>query len=100
VTAREARAYELAHQRHLFDTYMPTCVAAKYEQSELDQLEAADIYFLATAVQNAVKNRAKYVVVGCFGSHDYLGALRSMTTTELQEMRRTINYKPCRTTRS
>jgi hypothetical protein len=79
---------------------MPVCEAAEYEQGALDQLAAQDIFFLATAIQGALKSRVKYVVVGCFGFHDYLGALRAMTTTELQEMRRRINYKPCRTTKS
>jgi hypothetical protein len=99
MNAREIRLHELAYQRHLLDTYMPLCIAAKYEQVALDQLQPQDIYFLATAIQSAVKPRTKYVVEGSFGHHDYIGALKSMTLQELEAMRQRIGYKPCLVTK-
>ena len=93
MTAREAKLYELAHQQHLIQAYSPTVLAAGYAPENVSQLCGADVYFLATAIQGALKGRVKYVVDGCFGSHDYIGALRAMTPRERDEMRERIGFR-------
>jgi hypothetical protein len=84
VNAREQRLWQMRFEKHLIDVYGPLVKATGVDTA---QLSGAAVYGLATAIMGAVKWRAPYVVKGVFGSRDYLGALRSMTATELSDLR-------------
>jgi hypothetical protein len=90
----EAGLYTLNHRRYLVDAYSPICIAAGYSAENLGQLPGEDVFFLATAIQGAVKPRTKYVVEGAFGHHDYIGALKSMSQIELRALRERIDFHP------
>jgi hypothetical protein len=92
--ALEAGLFRLNHERYLVDAYTPICVAAGYSAENLRLLAGPDVYFLATAIQSAVKPRTKYVIEGSFGHHDYIGALKQMSLRELRELRERIAYLP------
>jgi hypothetical protein len=89
-----AELFALKHEKYLIAAYSPLCRTAGYEN--VDALIGVDCYALATQIMSAVKHRARYIVKGSFGETDYLGALRSMTATELREMRSRINFRPLR----
>jgi hypothetical protein len=91
MTARENRLLEIKHERYLHQEYGPLCRAAGYD---IAQLSGTDCFTLATRIMGATRDRACYIVKGCFGSHDYLGALKNMSQSELSEMRERIGYRP------
>jgi hypothetical protein len=84
VNAREQRLWQAKFEKHLIDAYGPLVKAVGVDTA---QLSGTAVYGLATAIMGAVKWRAPYVVKGAFGSRDYLGVLRSMTATELSDLR-------------
>lgn len=90
----DAGLFELEHERYLMQEYTPLIKAAGYRPENIALLQGGDCYFLATAIRNAVRSRAKVVINGAFSDVDYIGALKKMTLAELHEMRMRINYQP------
>jgi hypothetical protein len=83
----EAGVFSVEHNLYLIDAYSPLLLAAGYAPEDVRRLHGPDVYFLYTALRGAVKHRAKYIVEGPFGHHDYIGAVRSMTLNELRALR-------------
>ena len=88
MNTREAQLWQKKFELHLITTYGTLVKAAGID---IANLIGTDCSGLATAIMGAVKSRAPYVVKGSFGSSDYLGALKSMSPRELQEIRERIS---------
>jgi hypothetical protein len=84
MNTRETQLWQKKFEKHLIDAYGPLVKAAGVDTA---QLSGTAVYGLATQIQGAIKSRVPYDVKGSFGSRDYLGVLRSMTATELSDLR-------------
>jgi hypothetical protein len=90
---RDSELFALKHERYLCAAYAPLVKAAGYLPEYAAQLSGTEMYFLATAVQSAVKSRARVITKGAFSETDFLGALREMSARELREMRTRLDCK-------
>jgi hypothetical protein len=88
--------WELQNDKYLLAEYTPIIKAAGYAPENTACLAGGDCYFLATAIMGAVKHRARVIPKGSFSETDYIGALKQMTSAELLEMRKRIDYRPQR----
>jgi hypothetical protein len=87
MTPREVKLYEAKFECYLIGSYGPLCAAAGVD---IAQLSGVECYALATKIQSAAKHSARVITKGVFEETDYLGALRSMSATELASLRRRI----------
>jgi hypothetical protein len=90
---RDSELFVLKHDRYLCAAYAPLVKAAGYLPEYIAQLSGTEMYFLASAVQSAVKSRARVITKGAFSETDFLGALRGMSVTDLREMRTRLDFK-------
>lgn len=84
---RESDLFSLRHEKYLIAEYGKLCRLAGYDVS---QFSGTDCYATATAIMGQVKSRARVIAKGSFSETDYLGALKQMTQTELEALRRRI----------
>jgi hypothetical protein len=84
---RESDLFSLRHEKYLIAEYGKLCRLAGYNVS---QFSGTDCYATATAIMGQVKSRARVITKGSFSETDYLGALKQMSRTELEALRRRI----------
>jgi hypothetical protein len=79
--------FVLQHEKYLIEEYGPLCKLCGFD---IDAMTGSNVYMLATAIMGGLKGRAKFIIKGAFCETDYLGALRSMSVRELEELRARI----------
>jgi len=107
----ESEKWEIKHKQHLRSEYEPYIISAGYKPELVAKLTAEDVFLLATAVRNAVKDAAwemrtfvaepPFELCGVL-QHittevpNYAAALAALSPVQKENLRERINYVPMR----